>query len=119
VVHLRPALVFLNPAVSERLYWPTPLHTKKQDARFAYVAPLYSQAKDMAWKYVKRLTEDVPGVKLFEYELRADFPNGNQERGAIVWCGRLELFTSEGSFQRRTNKIRETGSSQNLPERAR
>lgn len=56
------------------------VYTTKQNGRFAYVAPLYSQAKDVAWMYVKRLTEDIPGTKLFEYELRADLPNGNRVR---------------------------------------
>lgn len=55
-------------------------HTKKQDARFAYVAPQFNQAKDVAWLYVKRLTVDVPGVELNESELRADFPNGARVR---------------------------------------
>lgn len=54
--------------------------TKKQDARFAYVAPQFNQAKDVAWLYVKRLTADVPGVQLNESELRADFPNGARVR---------------------------------------
>lgn len=54
--------------------------TKKQDGRFAYVAPQYNQAKDVAWMYVKRLTADIDGVKLNESELRADFPNGARVR---------------------------------------
>lgn len=54
--------------------------TKKQDARFAYVAPHFNQAKDVAWMYVKRLTADIPGVQLNESELRADFPNGSRVR---------------------------------------
>jgi phage terminase large subunit len=54
--------------------------TKKQDARFAYVAPHFNQAKDVAWMYVKRLTSDIPGVQLNESELRADFPNGSRVR---------------------------------------
>lgn len=56
------------------------IYTKKQNGRFAYVAPLYSQAKDVAWLYVKRLTEDIPGTRLFESELRADLPNGSRVR---------------------------------------
>lgn len=56
------------------------LFTKKQDARFAYVAPQYNQAKDIAWLYVKRLTADIPGVLHNESELRADFPNGARVR---------------------------------------
>lgn len=54
--------------------------TKKQDARFAYVAPQFNQAKDVAWLYVKRLTSDIQGVALNESELRADFPNGARVR---------------------------------------
>ena len=55
-------------------------YTKKQDARFGYIAPLYNQAKDIAWIYVKRLTSDIPGVTLNESELRADFPSGARVR---------------------------------------
>lgn len=56
------------------------LFTKKQDARFAYVAPQYNQAKDIAWLYVKRLTADIPLVTYNEAELRANLPNGSQVR---------------------------------------
>jgi len=55
-------------------------HTQKQEARFAYIAPQYNQAKDVAWMYVKRLTADIPGVQLNESELRADFQNGARIR---------------------------------------
>ena len=56
------------------------LFTSKQDARFAYIAPLYNQAKDVAWLYVKNLTQDIPGIQYNESELRADFPNGARIR---------------------------------------
>lgn len=56
------------------------LFTNKRDARFAYVAPQYNQAKDVAWVYVKRLTADIPGVEYNESELRADLPNGARIR---------------------------------------
>lgn len=56
------------------------LFTKKQDARYAYVAPQYNQVKDIAWMYVKRLTADIPGVQYNESELRADLPNGARIR---------------------------------------
>ena len=56
------------------------LITRKQDARFAYVAPQYNQAKDIAWLYVKRLTSDIPSVSYHEAELRANLPNGSQIR---------------------------------------
>jgi phage terminase large subunit len=54
--------------------------TRKQDARYAYIAPQYNQAKDIAWLYVKRLTADIPGVTYNEAELRANLPNGAQVR---------------------------------------
>jgi hypothetical protein len=56
------------------------LVTTKQDARFAYVAPLYRQAKDIAWMYVKSLSADIPRMSYNETELRADFPNGARVR---------------------------------------
>ncbi|MBN9410842.1 MAG: terminase family protein [Burkholderiales bacterium] len=56
------------------------LFTKKSDARYAYVAPQYNQAKDIAWMYVKQLTADIPGVQYNESELRADLPNGARIR---------------------------------------
>jgi len=56
------------------------LFTRKQDARYAYVAPQYNQAKDIAWAYVKQLTSDIPGVVYNETELRADLPNGARVR---------------------------------------
>lgn len=56
------------------------LLTTKQDARYAYVAPQYNQAKDIAWLYVRGLTADIPGMQYNETELRADFPNGARIR---------------------------------------
>lgn len=56
------------------------LVTNKKNARFAYVAPLYKQAKDVAWMYVRELTADIPGMSYNESELRADFPNGARIR---------------------------------------
>lgn len=54
--------------------------TKRQDARYAYIAPQLNQAKDAAWMYVKRLTADIPGVTYNESETRADFLNGARVR---------------------------------------
>jgi len=56
------------------------LTEKKKDCRFAYVAPQYSQAKDIAWGYVKQFSGAIPGVVYNESELRVDFPNGNRVR---------------------------------------
>lgn len=56
------------------------LCTTKQDARFAYVAPQFNQAKDIAWLYLQRLTSDIPGVSYNIAELRANLPTGAQVR---------------------------------------
>jgi phage terminase large subunit len=56
------------------------LTTTKQEWRGAYVAPFYSQAKDVAWTYLRRFAGVVPGVKFHESELYAEFPNGARIR---------------------------------------
>lgn len=53
------------------------------DGRFAYIAPLYKQAKSVGWDLLKRFARLVPGAKLNESELRVDFPNGAR----ITLCG--------------------------------
>lgn len=52
----------------------------KRDGRFAYAAPLYKQAKDVSWSYLRWFTRPIPGVTYHESELRADFPNGARVR---------------------------------------
>lgn len=44
--------------------------------RYAYIAPLYKQAKAIAWDYLKRLTRTLPGTSTNEAELRLDLPTG-------------------------------------------
>jgi hypothetical protein len=56
------------------------LSTQKQDARFAYIAPLLSQSKDVAWLYIQRYAGVVPGATFNETELRVDLPNGARIR---------------------------------------
>jgi hypothetical protein len=56
------------------------LSTTKKSARFAYVAPFYAQAKDVAWNYAKEAAAPVPGVTFNESELRIDYPNGARVR---------------------------------------
>lgn len=48
--------------------------------RFGYIAPLFTQAKDVAWGYLKFFSSAVPGVQTNESELRVDFPNGGRVR---------------------------------------
>lgn len=52
----------------------------KDKPRFAYIAPTYSQAKDVAWNYMTEYSLDIPGTSLHEGELRVDYPNGGRVR---------------------------------------
>lgn len=51
-----------------------------ENPRFAYIAPYFTQAKDIAWNYVKHYTQSIPGVETNESELRVDLPNGGRVR---------------------------------------
>lgn len=51
-----------------------------QDGRYAYIAPFYNQAKDVAWTYLKRYSGPIPGCTPHESELRVDYPNGARAR---------------------------------------
>ncbi|KAF0234621.1 MAG: hypothetical protein FD177_648 [Desulfovibrionaceae bacterium] len=46
--------------------------------RLAYVAPTLTQAKRVAWDYLKLYAREIPGVKISEGELRLDFENGSR-----------------------------------------
>jgi hypothetical protein len=46
------------------------------EPRFAYIAPLYRQAKAVAWDMLKYYTRPIPEMKYNEAELRADMPTG-------------------------------------------
>lgn len=65
------------------------LRCKLPNPRFAYVAPLLSQAKDVAWTYLKAYTQAIPGCSVNESELRVDLPNG----------GRIRLYGAD-NYQR-------------------
>jgi phage terminase large subunit len=56
------------------------LRCELDEPRFAYIAPFYAQAKDVAWGYLKRFTAPMPGAKTNETELRVDLPNGGRVR---------------------------------------
>ncbi len=62
------------------------IECQKPDPRFAYIAPFYAQAKDVAWSYLKRYTAPIPGIEVNEGELRIDFP----------WTGaRIRLYGAD------------------------
>lgn len=54
------------------------LEGTRPDQRFAYIAPLFRQAKQVAWDYLKAYTNMVPGRRFFENELKVDLPNGSR-----------------------------------------
>ncbi len=61
----------------------------QREPRFAYVAPYFAQAKDVAWSYLKHYTAPIPGVRVNESELRVDLPN----------LGRIRLYGAD-NFER-------------------
>lgn len=56
------------------------LRCDKPNARAAYIAPTFVQAKDVAWEYAKRFSAPIPGVTFNESELRIDYPQGQRLR---------------------------------------
>lgn len=53
--------------------------------RGAYVAPLYRQAKSIAWDYLQHYCRPIPGAEFNQAELRVDLPGG----------GRIQLFGAD------------------------
>lgn len=64
----------INHLIRSALTCPLP------EPRAAYIAPLYRQAKDVAWTYLKRFALVIPGAEANESELRVDLPNGGRVR---------------------------------------
>lgn len=54
------------------------LTSQRADGRYAYIAPFYRQAKNVAWDYLKRFSAPIPGIAVNESELRIDYPNGSR-----------------------------------------
>ena len=48
---------------------------KGREPRFAYICPTYTQAKDVAWSYLKEYTAAIPGMEKSESELSVTFPH--------------------------------------------
>jgi len=48
------------------------------ESRYAYIAPTYKQAKNIAWDILKKYCRKIEGVEFNESELRADFLNGSR-----------------------------------------
>ncbi len=50
-----------------------------REPRYAYIAPTYAQAKDVAWSYLKEYTADLPGVNQSESELKVVLPHNQAQ----------------------------------------
>ncbi|MFA6295521.1 MAG: terminase family protein [Candidatus Paceibacterota bacterium] len=48
------------------------------DSKFAYIAPTYKQAKNVAWDILKKYAATIPRVKFNIADLYAEFPNGSR-----------------------------------------
>lgn len=53
---------------------------KRENGMFAYVAPFKNQAKTIAWEYLKKYTEPIPGRVVNEQELFVRLPSGAKVR---------------------------------------
>jgi hypothetical protein len=62
-------------AINQLVKWVT--ECPLPNAQGAYIAPLYKQAKKVAWEYLKQFTAPIPGMKYYEAELMAKFPTGD------------------------------------------
>ena len=51
------------------------LKTRKEHARYCYIAPFYRQAKEISWNYLKQMTKGI-AVDTRESDLRVILPNG-------------------------------------------
>ena len=72
VVHRRggKTVACVNEIITRAAY------TQKKNARFAYIAPFYRQAKDVAWVYLKEFAGGLIKGKPKESELRVELFNG-------------------------------------------
>ena len=55
------------------------LSPKDTNPRYAFIAPLFNQAKTIAWDYLRHMAAPLD-ARINESELRADFPNGSRIR---------------------------------------
>ena len=65
----------------------TAVYCQLERPRYSYIAPLYSQAKSIAWDYLKHYTEPIPTVKRNESELWVEIPTVAKQRARIRLFG--------------------------------
>lgn len=58
--------------------------------QYAYVAPSFAQAKDLAWNYLAQYTSPIAGMRFLETELSCTFPTG----------AKIKLFGGAQAYER-------------------
>jgi hypothetical protein len=53
---------------------------KKEMGRYGYIAPFRNQGKQIAWDYLKYYTRGLPGIRVYENDLRIRFHGGLEIR---------------------------------------
>ena len=81
VLHRRAGKTVL--AINQLIKWVMTCELDR--ARGAYIAPLYRQAKSIAWDYLQFYCRPIPGAEFNQAELRVDLPGG----------GRIQLFGAD------------------------
>ena len=81
VLHRRAGKTVL--AINQLIKWV--MTCEKDRPRGAYIAPLYRQAKSIAWDYLQFYCRAIPGADFNQAELRVDLPGG----------GRIQLFGAD------------------------
>jgi intein/homing endonuclease len=71
---------------------------EKQRPRYAYIAPLYAQAKGIAWDYLKHYTAVFPNVKANESELWVEIPSASGDPARIRLYGSDNPDTLRGLY---------------------
>lgn len=51
---------------------------KFSNSRYAYIAPTYKQAKNIAWDLIKQYARIIPNIEFNEQELTVKYPNGSR-----------------------------------------
>jgi phage terminase large subunit len=82
--------------------------TLTPNSRYAFIAPTYKQAKNIAWDLLKYYARPIPGVQFNEAELTATYPNGakltlygadnpDSLRGIALWGVGFDEYSQQPS----------------------
>lgn len=78
------------------------------ESRYAFIAPTYKQAKNIAWDLLKFYARPIPGVEFNEAELTVKYPNGSRLtlygadnpdslRGIALWGVAFDEYSQQPS----------------------